>query len=310
MWLQRLTNHLLRHRWQVLLLTFVITFVPVIGGTLGILIATLVTLCKGVKEGALLTFAASLPYLISFFLAGNPETLPISLWMVVCVAVTSNILSCAFAVMLRKKASFSTILQVAALMGVLVVSVVHLAYPHVADWWGQQLQAYAAEAQKMTGMLKPSGVNTTEARLEWINVVKYYTTGFIITMILLNSVIQLVIARWWQVAIYQPGKLRYELRGIRLSQLAGLLFLLSLVFSYLGNSVVLDIMPILYVLFSAAGLSLIHYLFGLMNTPTTWFWLALLYITLLLAMPMSLIMVSMLALIDVWFDLRKRFRKV
>ena len=56
--------------------------------------------------------------------------------------------------------------------------------------------------------------------------------------------------------IYNPGSLRKELHRIRLSQLAGLLFLISMVFSYLGNSVVLDIMPVLYMLFCAAGLSL------------------------------------------------------
>ena len=30
--------------------------------------------------------------------------------------------------------------QIAALVGVLVISVIHLAYPQVADWWGVQLQ--------------------------------------------------------------------------------------------------------------------------------------------------------------------------
>lgn len=314
MWLQRFTSYILRHSWQTFLLTFAVTFVPVVGGTISILIATFITLHKGVKEGALLTIAASIPYFVSFNLSSSQEVPLIALWMVVGVATVSNILTWCFAVMLRDKASFSSILQVAALFGVLVISVLHLAYPNISDWWAVQLQTYADQAQKMTAMLKPSGIAAQEsvqldARIEWISVVKYYASGFIAAIILLNAVIQLIVARWWQVVIYKPGTLQKELHSIRLSRLAGLLFVLSLVLSYLGNSVVLDIMPILYVLFGAAGLSLIHYLFGLMNSPTKWFWLALLYVTLVFAMPMSLMLVAIFALFDISFNLRKRFKK-
>jgi hypothetical protein len=55
----------------------------------------------------------------------------------------------------------------------------------------------------------------------------------------------------------------YVIKGLMmayLSTLAGILFLASLVLAYLGNKVVLDVMPIVYGLFAAAGLSLIHYL--------------------------------------------------
>ena len=86
--------------------------------------------------------------------------------------------------------------------------------------------------------------------------------------------------------------------------------MLSLVFSYLGNSVVLDIMPIIYLLFAGAGLSVIHYFFGLMVSPTRWFWIAVLYVTLIIAMPTSIVFVAMVALFDIWLDLRRKLRKI
>jgi len=68
-------------------------------------------------------------------------------------------------------------------------------------------------------------------------------------------------------------------------------------------------MPIPYVLFGMAGLSLVHYAFGLVYSSTRWFWLMIFYFTLIVAMPISMIFVSMLALLDVWFDLRRKLKK-
>jgi hypothetical protein len=312
MWLQRFTDYILRHRWKAVLLTFVVTFVPVIG-IVGILIAALITLVKGAVEGAIYTVAATLPFIISFGISGtNGSATPLVVWAAVGVAVLSNILTWVFAVMLRRQTSWSVILQIAALLGVLVVSVVHLAYPGVTDWWGSQLQSYYNQAAAMTSsVLSNTAVAApNEAQLESISVTRQYATGLMVAAVLFNAILQLVVARWWQVLIFSPGMLRRELHRIRLSHLAGILFLVSMAFSYLGNSVVLDIMPILYLLFGAAGLSLIHYLFGLMESSTTWFWLSLMYITLVIALPTSLLLVAFLALLDIWMDIRRRIRKV
>lgn len=308
--LQRITNYLLRHRLVAVLLTFLTTFVPVLG-IVGILYAGLVTLRKGIVEGSIFTIAATLPYIISFYVSGTPtpET-QLVIWAAVGVAVLSNILTWVFAAMLQRRANWSQILQVAALIGVLFVSVVHLVYPDVADWWGNQLHAYYTQATTLTGMVKNEPLGPTDLQVESINITKQYATGLMTMAILFNALLQLIVARWWQAAVYAPGMLRRELHDIRLSQLAGMLFVLSLVLSYLGNSVVLDIMPILYMLFGAAGLSLIHYVFGLMKSSTRWFWLWLMYITLIFALPTSLMFVAILALFDIWLDIRKRLKKV
>lgn len=306
MWLNRFTNYLLSHRWQAIFFTFIITFIPVLG-IVGILIAAFVTLCKGAIEGAILTIAATIPYLGSFYLSKNPEAaLPIVVWAGVGVAILSNILTWIFAVMLRREVSWSVILQIATLFGVLVVSVVHLIYPEVATWWGDQLQSYYNHAQ---ALLKNNGAAGQDTQIETINITKQYATGLMMAAILFNAILQLVVARWWQAIIYTPGSLRKELHAVRLSKLAGLLFIISLVFSYLGNRVVLDIMPILYLLFASAGLSLIHYLFGQLQTNTAWFWLSILYIAILFSLPVSLILISAFALLDIWLNIRKRYKK-
>lgn len=312
MWLQRVTNYLLKHRLRALALTFFIalisTVLPVFG-IISISIAALITLVRNAVEGAVFTAAATLPYLLSFFISDRIN-LPVVIWAGIGVAVISNILTYVFAIMLRRKTSWSQLIQIGALFGVLVISVIHLADPDIADWWANQLQSFYPQASNALNLITDaSSSKNQQLMLETINITKQYATGLMIAMVLFNAVLQLIVARWWQAVIFAPGSLRKELHNIRLSQLAGILFVLSMGLAYWGNSVVLDIMPILYLLFAMAGLSLIHYSFGLIYSSTRWFWLAVLYITLIFSMPMSILFIAILGLLDIWLDLRKRLKK-
>lgn len=312
MWLQRFTHYLLKHRIKTVLLTFIISFLPIVG-TLGILIAALITLFRGSRDGAILTAAATLPYLISFYVSGHHETtIPLVIWAAVGVAVTSNILTYVFAVMLYRQTSWSVAIQIAALLGVLVISVLHLAYPNISDWWGKELLLYyqqAAEAGKTIPVVGVNEVKDTQVTA-MINSSKQSVTGVLTGAILFSALLQLVVARWWQILVTKTGSLQFELHHLRLSRLAGVLFLASLFFSYLGNPVVLDIMPVLFLLFAVAGLSLLHYFFGLMHSKTVWFWIAMMYLTLFFSMPMSIVLVAFIAWLDIWLDGRKRFKRV
>jgi hypothetical protein len=310
--LQRLTNYLLTHRFQTIALTFILSFIPVFW-VIGTLITIVVTLRKGILEGAVLTLVSILAFALSLTLSYRNASLAEMAWMVSSVGVVSYVITWILAVMLRRQMTWSNILQVTSLFGVLVVSVLHLIYPDIANWWGEQLLASYQEIIKINAaagakepVLSPAEINTV------VGTSKLYANGFIVAVVLLGAWSQLALARWWELFAFREGKLRYELHNIRLSQLAGVLFIISIIFSYLGNSVIFDIMPILYVLFGVAGLSLIHYFFGLMHSPTTFFWLGIFYLTLVLmflSSPSTLVLLPMLALFDVWFDIRKRVKK-
>lgn len=331
--LKRFTNYLLQHRWQAIILTFLITYIPVIGMG-SILIAGLVTLCVGVLEGALFTVAATLPYAL-VFLTGMQESVPIVIWMTVILTVLGNFLTWSFAVLLRRHYTWSMILQIAALLGVLIISVIHLAFPNVADWWGSQLQTFYNQSVAVSGNMKPEQMVIGEAQSDTINVMKNFATGIITAFVLLTAVVQVMIARWWQVVAVNQARLGKELQYIHLSRLAGILFILGIVFYYLENSVVFDILPVLCLLFGAAGLSLVHYLCGLMEPSRGRFWISILYVALMYslimlamlplfsalswALPVTLAVLVLstsifafvtLGLFDVWFDMRKRVRKI
>lgn len=343
--LERLTKYLLEHRWQAVILTFLISCVPLIG-MVGILIAAFMTLCVGIFEGAVFTLAATLPSVLLFiwiqaYLGGTQEAVSVSNWATIILTVTGNILTWAFAVLLRRKCSWTTLLQLAALLGVLVISVIHLVYPNIADWWAQQLTSVDQMASlynqspDMAAVAKEGQEPLTGSQLDVINTVKGFATGMVTAFALFAAVFQVVVARWWQVVAVNHGRMGRELQYVRLGHLAGILFIASIVFYYLENRVVLDILPVLFLLFSVAGLSLVHYICGLMEPSRGRFWLSVLYVALMYSLTMmamlpvftqlnvmlpvvlaililatSIFAFVSLGLFDVWFDVRKRFRKI
>lgn len=333
--MRSLTHYLLKHRYIALILTFLITYIPVLGMA-SILVAALFTLCVGVFEGALFTLVATLPYLLVFITgAQETEVVTMMVWTAVVLTVASNVLTYVFAILLRRHCSWSTLVQIAALLGVLLISVIHLAYPDVADWWTQQLTAFYNQSADMAGLAKNLPAEAGESQLETIHAIRNFATGIITAFVLFTAVIQVALARLWQVVIVNNGRMGKELHYIRLSRLAGVLFFASLVFCYLENRVVLDILPVLCLLFGAAGLSLTHYLFGLMEPAKGRLLLSVLYILLIYSMAMMALLplftvmnimlpvvlavlilgTSMFAFVtlgfmDIWFDLRKRNRKI
>ena len=305
MLLRRITDFLLQNRVQAMAVAFLFAFVPVIG-SIGILIAAFITLRKGIVEGALVTLAATIPYMISFGLsptsAGQMEVLG--------VILLGNLLIWAFSAGLRQFGSWNFILESAALAGVLLVSAVHLINPNIQNWWATELTTqFTKTTDAVSGKLNmdPSAqLMAKEAQLQVVNIVKQYATGFLAVSILLSALLQVVIARWWQAIIFNPGGLQKELYQIRFSYVAGAVYSICLLLVYLQMELALDVFPVLSAIFFFAGLSLIHWRISL--TKANWLWLLLIYLGIGLLFPVSVILVSILALFDTGLDFRKRFK--
>lgn len=299
--LRRFTDFLLKNRLNAIIVTLVCAFIPIIGSA-SILIAGLVTLRKGMFEGALVLFASCMPYIVSYFTYPNVEGLEIALAAIV-IMVISNILTWFFAVMLRAKNSWSFTLQIAGVMGAIFVVAVHLIYPDIQGFWQTKLTVYFEKTASMVNKIK-EGTNPADTTAELVTIAKQYATGFIVLCVLFNAFLQLLIARWWQSALFSPGSLKQELYRIRFGYLLAALFIVGIVLSYQSNPIALDSMTILYGIFCIAGLSLIHSLIGL--AELNWLWLILIYIGAIWLFPLSVLLLSVVGLLDVGFDIRKR----
>jgi hypothetical protein len=132
-------------------------------------------------------------------------------------------------------------------------------------------------------------------------------TGVLVFLSLFIVITQVILARWWQALVFNPGGLQPELRQIRFSYAMGAIFLIALIGSYINSPVALDCMPVLIGAFCMAGLSLIHCL--LAKNKFAWLWLLVIYLGIIFLYPV-VIVIAIFALFDIALDFRKRFNKV
>lgn len=308
MFLRRFTDFVLQSRVQAMATAFIIAFIPLIG-SISILIAALVTLRKGILEGAFVTVAATLPYVIGYYVSAPPTDQAIMMFGMIGVIIASNVLTWLFAVVLRQFSNWNFTFELAALLGVLAIGIVHLVYPDIQNWWAAQLTAYFAKTADTVGKFSP-GVSgqaaiPSDVQMQAVATMKQLATGFIVVSILFNAMLQLLIARWWQAVMFNPGGLRKELYQIRLSHIAGAVFVIGFALAYLGSDLAIDMMPVIFAVFFAAGLSVIHKMISL--TKNGWIWLFLIYLGIIWLFPVSIAIVAMVALLDTGIDIRKRF---
>lgn len=271
--------------------------------TFSIVLTAFITLRKGTWEGFLVLLAATLPVLI-----GDIESMPrfsITDIDLMLMMVVSNILTWVFAAVLARTSCWSVVLELTTLICIVVVSAVYVVYPDVNNWWEMRLTSYFANAMQLVGQLNLGDVQAEMAQVNsFVTAMKPYITGVLVSFVAFNALTQVLVARWWQSAVFSPGSLRNELHRVRLSYVAGVVFVAGLVLAYWNNDIITDLMPILYFTFGLAGLSLLHFVCGLVEFG--WAWLSLGYIAMIFT---GMMLIAMVALLDTWLDLRKRAKR-
>lgn len=298
--LRRTTDFVLQSPLQAMGVALVFSCLPWLG-SIGILIAGLVTLRKGAQEGLYVLIAATLPYVAKYYAFPSGSELA---FIGLMLTVVNNTLIWLFAIVLRRYGNWSVVLEYALLLGVVVIGVIHLLYPDVSSWWAHQMNQYLTQTSEM---INGAGTPATDTQMQMIDFMKGYATGFIVISLLFNVLLQLVLARWWQAVVFNPGGLQKELHSIHLSHVVGFVFLIGIALSWLiNNETVTDMAPLLYSIFCAAGLSLAHFYFN-RKKKNVWVWLIILYLLLIWLFPLSIVLMAIIGFIDVWVDFRKKW---
>lgn len=304
--LRRFTDFVLQSRLQAMGVAFVLAYIPLLG-SIGILIAALVTLRKGAYDGALVVLSATVPYVLRYFagntVAGSEGFELFSLYII----VVSNILVWVFAVLLRRYQNWNLILEYGLLVGLIFIGLLHILVPDLQNWWASKLTQLFNKSNMLSDLSNQDLAKNKEIQARMVASAKLYATGFLATSVSLNALLQLFIARWWQAYIFNPGGLREELHNIRLSHVVSVIFIACVLLALLKNETVIDMMPLAYALFAIAGLSLLH--FYLAKTKLGWLWISLVYVLFVLLFPDSLIFLAMIAVLDSWLNIRKRWLK-
>jgi hypothetical protein len=278
--MRALAEFAMRGRREAVLLAMAGAMIPMFFWV-GAAVIGLVTLRRGARDGLVVLLWASLPALV---LAWLGQVLPLA-----ALAVTALL-----AWMLRITASWPWTLCAAALLGLVLSAGLSIGG---AGFLAENQKVLAALAE---GMQRDAPELATALGIRALSATE--VAGVFGVRQCLSWVICLLLARWWQAQLYNPGGLRLEMHALRLSgaQVTGLLIAAVLLYQ-LGPGFQLWIaMPLIPLL--VAGIGLVH---AMLAWRAASGWLAVFYVALLFV-PALLHLVIVLAAMDGWLDLRQR----
>jgi len=173
----------------------------------------------------------------------------------------------------------------------------------------EPIAAMAGELQKLLpqmldGVHQQMSVDE-RARLE--SLIAPVLTGLLAALLQIVSLLSLMLGRYWQALLYNPGGFGREFRALRLPLAPAMLLLVGMLLSpNLGPQMAM-LTPLCSVPLVFAAIALLHGLVA--QGRLAKFWLVGLYITLLLFMQLTYPLLVVLAIVDSLFDFRGRFER-
>lgn len=268
----------MRGRAQASCVAMLGSLVPVISpATVG-----LVTLRKGSTEGFLVSLWAVLPVMLGYAMGGFSPLLSL-------VTIAGLLLTVVSANVLRATISWEL-----TLLALLVISaLVALLMGRFAE---PQVEQFSAQVVKMLTESKAPAEIQFVSRPEFL-------VSMAAWVMALGTVVSLLLARWWQALLYNPGGFRQEMHNLRISKRTALI---------LGAIAILGMaLPAQYMPWSelaglpllVAGIALVHYVIAVKQLGGHW--LGLMYFGVLFIGPVSYLLTG-LGLADSLLNFRSR----
>lgn len=289
--MKRFGEFLLAKDKNAAIFAFIFALLPVLGlptGFFAAIILGLVTLQKGAKSGLFVLAWIALP---SIALLVLHRVGPFDVSLLRCIAVW--IFTAAF---IRLK-SWRLLFEVVTCVGVALIFALHFIVPNVQEWWAHELTGFINQIVRTADWKFKVAPGEFAARLAPM------ATGLAAFFFLLSALIELLIARYWQMSLLQPGTFKAEFTHIRLGRIAGLLMSILLIMMALKWHVAYDAFPLALLPFFMAGLSLMHYWRSCHSQLI--YLLILMYVVLLFLPVVIVVLLALLAFVDAWFNFRK-----
>lgn len=267
--------------------------IPLIG-YIGAAAIALVVLHAGIRQGLELTGIGMLAAgLLAWIVAGGQ-----AVQLVLMMAIQwMPVLLIAWA--LRVFRSQGLAFSVAGGLGVLSVLLIHLLTGSPREWWRSLLEQFVQVAKQQQNVQVDPQVLDNLAGI---------MTGLAVAGSVIGVIIAVLLARWWQAMLYNPGGFAQEFRQFRVSRTVApaalVLGALALMLSGQWRELVLDILMVGLVVYLVQGISLFHALVAWRGLSPGW--LVLLYGMILFGAPYGILMIGMAGYADTWIDIRSR----
>jgi len=257
----------------------------------------LVTLVHGYREGLKSLFVATVVIAVFTGVALNQPAIGLEFalkfwlpsWFLASIVIT--------------RASMSLAIVVAAALSCLLVLGFYL-FADPAAYWQEVIN------KQLLPMLKEAGMKIEEgpkAEKLWQFMSKIMT-GSALALFLALQTISLLLARWWQAVLYNPGGFAQEFHQLRFGVVAANIALVITIFAIAStNEMVLNLFFIVIVLMMFQGLAVIHGLVAKCKlNPSLLIGVYVLMLFTLQHGAIALLLVALIGLLDNWLNLRFR----
>ena len=300
--MKALAGFIVRGRYQAILsaslcgmLAFVLPPFSTLTNYLGAAVVSLVTLRVGVLQGLLVLVAATTVTMLFYQLMGVPAA---------TIAVTVLLLwvPCwLISLVLRRTVSLAIAMLAAAVLGIVALVMVYAVAGDPAPWWLEHLLQIRSALDEAG--LFPHGVSV-DALLQDLS---RLMTGVIVASLALGAVCSLLMGRWLQAMLVNPGGLHSEFCSLRYPQSTGILVLGLMIFTQFTQGPASDLAAqgvlVMLVPYLFAGLGVLHGLVARHGRGKGW--LIAVY-ALLGIIPQTALLLAGLGLVDTWVDFRRR----
>jgi hypothetical protein len=246
---------------------------------------SLVLLRRGLSDALGIVVWGLLPALVWWFF-GEPRAL------MIIVGTLS------LALVLRSSASWQRTLMASVAVGIVFGMLLTAVF-------GDSIQALATEFEKFLPQILGSTYEqlAVEERTRLAGLLASVLTGLMAALLQLVSILSLMLGRYWQALLYNPGGFGAEFRALRMPlPLTALLMIGMLLGPNLGPQMAM-LTPICSVPLAFAGLAVIH------GVGFSRFWIVGLYVVIVLFLHVIYPLLVVLAIVDSLIDFRGRRRR-
>jgi len=299
--MRALATYIMRGPVQAMLVTAalaLVSLIPVLGmvSVLSGAAVALVTLRYGARQGLMVLLGACLVTSIFMYFVFGTMVLGLMfallLWLpLLCLAL-----------LLRNGGSWSILLDAAAAMGIAGIALFYLLLGDPLPFWQATL------GQLMNIMASQGGMGDMSQVQAQIPLIAEWMTGMLAAALVMGLVLSMMLARWWQSLLFNPGGFKQEFYALRQSRVASLTVLVILLFSLFDLGLISnfagDIMITVVVVYSVVGLALIHFL--VVRTGKHSAWLVGVYVLLFILPPQMMMVLASAGFADSWLNFRER----
>jgi hypothetical protein len=249
-------------------------------------VPALVVLVRGERQGLIVALGASL--LLAAAMAGFGRPMPVGFIYSAWVLGPPLLL----AMLLSRTESMSLCLQVATLVGAVLLVVLHVSFGDPQRFWAPFVRDLAQQV-KSSGLgvdLEKDGLADTLARTLW---------GWVAVLTMTLAMCALFLARWWQSLPERAGAFGAEFRQIRLGRVLGIAAAVIIGASLFTQQVLVDDIGRLFLgALVIVGLAAAHRAVAEGKRDVVWLWL--IYATLVLVAPFAVIALAAWGFVDNW----------